>query len=360
MHSIQYNTKIAHHCGTYERVKKRRLFGIRAEFVVDKKETQKKNVDASCCNTCCNFFGTQKLNINAQLQTAYLVKHFYLNYKVSAYPHVAQLLPLAPIKIPLLADHVFIGSHKETAAFVQKHTQHHKNYFATAGTTQLLMVCNANDVKLLTITKASKVIKPSEMSALEMFGPNIVTIPGYAEWRRHRILCNPSFSDSHLKYVAEVAVDCAKLLMQRWETKQGHVNPEHDMSDLTMDVIGKVGFGYNLGVLEKRQESIHDSNHKMLFKDALEYIIRTALVMRFLLPDAITFRVPKVKQSLKEVDQYMDEIIASKKKTDKPDLLTSLCTLNESGILEEDTSLEEFKTGTRTKLSFEEIKSDSM
>lgn len=58
----------------------------------------------------------------------------------------------------------------------------------------LLLIRNANDIKLLAISRAGKIRKPANRyDSIKILGDNIVSASEFAEWRRHRLLCNPAY-----------------------------------------------------------------------------------------------------------------------------------------------------------------------
>lgn len=165
--------------------------------------------------------------------------------------------------------------------------------------------------------------------------------------------------------MAQVTVESFNLLDAQWNKRKNRngsveIVPEHEMGRLTFDVIGKVGFGYDLHVLDETPRAL-ERGHSMSFKQALEKCASTLLTVRTILP---SFIWPLFEQPMHEVSKYLDELIAERlKQTEKRhDLLSMMMTLNEAELNENQDlgeSHDNLNVG-RTKLSLQEIKSDAL
>lgn len=118
-----------------------------------------------------------------------------------------------------------------------------------------------------------------------MFGENIVSASGGAIWRKHRLLANPAFAERHLRFMAEHTVNSMDLLFDRWSKNQYMCNPARDITDVTLDVIGKVGFGSDLGVFDDVHEVSDKTNKaRMNFREALDIASNVAVPLRAVMP----------------------------------------------------------------------------
>ena len=78
---------------------------------------------------------------------------------------------------------------------------------------------------------------------------NILSAQDGPDWKRHHRVCAPAFSTANLQCMCVAAVKSTDLLVEtRWEEllrgkKEGFRLDLHDFSDVTLDVIGKAGFG---------------------------------------------------------------------------------------------------------------------
>ena len=78
---------------------------------------------------------------------------------------------------------------------------------------------------------------------------NILSAEDGVEWKRHHRVCAPAFSTANLQCMCVAAVRSTDLLVEsKWEEmlrrdKEGFRLDLNDFSDVTLDVIGKAGFG---------------------------------------------------------------------------------------------------------------------
>ena len=75
----------------------------------------------------------------------------------------------------------------------------------------------------------------------------MASVSGSESWKRHFKVCNPGFSPKNLEFVCKVASASSDLLFKDWNKKIEKDNHMilnvTDYSDLTLDVLGKAGFG---------------------------------------------------------------------------------------------------------------------
>lgn len=200
---------------------------------------------------------------------------------------------------------------------------------------------NPKDIKQVVIAKSAKLSKPRiNYEPLSIYGNNIVSTLKNSEWKIHRQIANPAFDESHLIYMANICVESINLLQQRWDKlieqdNEITVDLFKEFSELTLDIIGKTGFGYDLKVLTS-EKLVLTGNHKMSFKEALEMTIKEALEMRLIVPEFLRLRAffSKTFQAIDEVKQYILEIIDSRLKDSESnqyhDLLSMLLKTNEA------------------------------
>jgi cytochrome P450 family 3 subfamily A len=112
-------------------------------------------------------------------------------------------------------------------------------------------------------------------------------------------------------YLVEETAKSTHLLFGKWkeQTKDGSlvINPDRDMTDITLDVIGKVNFGKDICVFTER--TFDPKTHKMTFFDALSTTTTFGLVVQGKAPSIIQ---PLFKQTLlavEETQKYMQELI---------------------------------------------------
>ena len=83
--------------------------------------------------------------------------------------------------------------------------------------TEHFFYSDADVVHEVVIEKRDALEKPLELySPLDLFGPSIVSTNG-AEWKKHRSLSQPGFSESNLKLVAESTTELSYDLFSKWD-----------------------------------------------------------------------------------------------------------------------------------------------
>ncbi|KAL9641998.1 hypothetical protein ABK040_004054 [Willaertia magna] len=191
-----------------------------------------------------------------------------------------------------------------------------------------------------------------------------------------------------MKYLCDVTVDSTDILMKKkWlnfqtennsatigqptNTKNNFfidLNPDRDLTDLTLDILGKAGFGYNFGIFNEEESTFQPSNttskasaqqeqkeqyiYHHSFREAVSLTLRrTTLIKRFLSREpfySLALKLFNCYHATNDVSHYIDELIEKRKLEkikDKTDILSLMVYSNE---LVED------------KLTNEEIKSDAL
>eukprot|EP01027_Heterolobosea_sp_BB2_P010728 GEZU01015712.1.p1 GENE.GEZU01015712.1~~GEZU01015712.1.p1 ORF type:complete len:466 (-),score=133.14 GEZU01015712.1:1077-2414(-) len=185
----------------------------------------------------------------------------------------------------------------------------------TAGTNAFVHIADPEFVKYVTIKNAKNYQKPDFMySIFEQLGPNILTSNG-DDWLKHRKIANPVFTDNHMKLVATTTVEAMNRQLKQWDVEYGAsattlaLEVNKAMSDITLEVIGQAGFGFDLKAISKDQV-VDTRVHSMTFCDALVTNLKLFMVRRF--TPKFTWRLPYFEKPNKEVDLYLDEIIAKR------------------------------------------------
>lgn len=267
--------------------------------------------------------------------------YYVIDGKFKGYPMLVQPLFYAMKQIPLLANHVFLNNHDHMAEMYRQYNPKHKWLKLVSGANTAFRTANPADIRALTITKASKTGKPFlNYQFLRLYGENIVTVSDNVQWKIHRHICGPAFDEQHLKYMSAVCNDSMNLLFKRWSSyptsnQSITIDPYKEFADVTMDIIGKTAFGYDLQVLTDTPKPI-TGNHKMSFKDALETSVTSTLHVRIMVPSFLQFLFSKQMRAIKEVEQYIGDIIALRRDVEASgdstsmDLLSMLLRTNDS------------------------------
>jgi cytochrome P450 len=146
---------------------------------------------------------------------------------------------------------------------------------------------------------------------LDVFGRNVVTVEGQ-EWKKHRKITAPQFSEKNNALVFDVTKKSIVELMGIWRENgfDKKVDVLHDMFQLAMHVISGAAFGVQLKFREDK--STLRKGHKLTFKEALQglnhflpvYITLPAWLIR-LLPFKV-FR--DAREGVDEFDRYMKDL----------------------------------------------------
>ncbi|EMR87512.1 hypothetical protein ACHAPC_002532 [Botrytis cinerea] len=165
---------------------------------------------------------------------------------------------------------------------------------------------------------------------LEIFGRNVVTTEGI-EWRGHRKISSPSFTEKNNALVFAESCTQAQGMLRRWLGPNGNGNVTlkevpTDTMRVTLHIISRIGFGVRLlwpgeKARSKEQESVYSSNeapegHTMSFERSLSTLLET-LVWVLFLPKWLLRLMPfdsahKALESLENFGQYMNELFAQK------------------------------------------------
>lgn len=195
-----------------------------------------------------------------------------------------------------------------------------------------LWIADAAIAKKITTITPKKVDFPKPIKMFEaicIYGGNIVAAE-FDEWRRHRRIAGPSFSDRNNKVVHEETTRLTEDLLDRWSAKGARVvnidNVVTFTSKLTVMIISIAGFGYSFGWDETEEMP---PGHKMTFRTSLSTLLYN-FPLRLLFSDsALMFSKTgrKVVTAFRELGVYMSEMIEERRQggsAGEPDLFTNL------------------------------------
>jgi cytochrome P450 len=276
------------------------------------------------------------------LITYCVLAHLYELWRVRHIPGVSQILPLFPIRVPLLAPYLYVGN-KDTAAQLRKRFEHYGLYRVTAFTRTYVMLIDLEAVRHAIVKNVGNYPKPTKMyRAIDVYGMNIVSAPGGELHRKHRRVVEPAFAENHLRHLVEISNSSTELLIKKLERNAKEssdslrINVYEDLNDITMDIIGKSAFGTDLNIFN---ESIPDakyklydsSKHKMSFFQALDTTHTIGLARESFIPIWLHW-LPifnKITLSIEETKKYIEELIDQHRNGDYLDLLSLLVKANE-------------------------------
>jgi cytochrome P450 len=162
----------------------------------------------------------------------------------------------------------------------------------TFGTKNLFVISNPEYFKQILVTDWKKygrdpVLQQNALfKKVSLFGLN----PG-DEWKRHRSLLSPSFSDINLKKEFETSIDkITNDLMVHWSKyadKNGEIEASEDFGALALDAIGISGFGKEFKSIENQ-----DKTYTNLINQLFGSFILGAILPKFIL----SLPIPNIKK----------------------------------------------------------------
>lgn len=199
-------------------------------------------------------------------------------------------------------------------------------------TAVMLLVADALAVKEVTTNRVD-FAKPVKMyKIVSIFGPNIVASE-FDEWKRHRRIAAPSFSEKNNRLVYEETTRIVAELFQFWsENGNGRVVKVENAVDLTSNlalmVISSAGFGSRLGWNDGDEAP---AGHVMTFQKSLNLAL-SKMVYRLLLGDSVLRLWEDGRETMlafKEFRVYMSEMIEERQNAPgdgsrRADLFTNL------------------------------------
>ncbi|KAJ3005725.1 UNVERIFIED_CONTAM: hypothetical protein HDU68_004498 [Siphonaria sp. JEL0065] len=156
----------------------------------------------------------------------------------------------------------------------------------------IVAVCDSKNVHVyvadpelcreMMMVRYKEFLKPVHVyRVLDIYGKNIVTTEG-EEWRKHRKIAAPTFSEHNNALVHEASLQIAHDMFQSWESKlviggngaKGTlVNVSSEMMEFALSVISSAAFGIDIPWHEVEDPTALKNGHKMSFKQALEIVV---------------------------------------------------------------------------------------
>ncbi|KAL0483689.1 cholesterol 24-hydroxylase [Acrasis kona] len=199
-----------------------------------------------------------------------------------------------------------------------------------------IFLSDADVIKDVALVRAKQFPKPPVYDVLNLWGENIVSTNDDI-WKKHRVVADPAFAENHMNYLVRESAQSAQLLMDRLEKANNSrkiIDASTEMQDVTLDIIGKVAFGYDLGIFAPRTA---EAPHSMTFEEALKITTTLGILVGGVLPTWMKPFFPHTVRALKETEGYMMELIKwrlSNLSENKFDLLSLLVSSNAEQIKE--------------------------
>jgi cytochrome P450 len=152
--------------------------------------------------------------------------------------------------LSLFINRIRVGDRQDSWINLRKANEKYGDTFMIVGLDgSYLKTSNAEVIGQVTLRR-NDFLKPVERyKIVDIFGKNILTTEG-SEWRRHRKIVGPSFSEKSNKLVFEESLRQAESMLEFWISKQGNMRREvrvsetaADLATLNVNVICAAGFG---------------------------------------------------------------------------------------------------------------------
>ncbi|KAL5495019.1 hypothetical protein ACEPAI_481 [Sanghuangporus weigelae] len=193
-----------------------------------------------------------------------------------------------------------------------------------------IWVADADAIKELNLSR-DRFAKPVSMyKLLSFFGGNIVASEG-EDWKRHRKISQPAFSERNNKLVWEETCRIVNEMITSWGFEKESVEIDHVVNitlPIALMVIGSAGFGKRITWDE---DSFAPDGHRMSFQTALS-IVSKDLFLKIIVPNwasSLAQRYRNIHTAFDELKLYMEEIIEERKRlplgdTSRNDLFSNL------------------------------------
>ncbi|KAJ3511705.1 hypothetical protein NMY22_g15567 [Coprinellus aureogranulatus] len=177
----------------------------------------------------------------------------------------------------------------------------------------------------------TRFVKPVEdYGALSIFGTNVITAEG-AEWKKHRKVCAPAFSEPNNRLVWDETVRiCEELYNEVWQGQE-RIEYDHVVSGFSLPiallVLSAASFGRRV---TWKDDELAGAGKRYSFKEAL-HITSQNIPLKTALPRwafNLTEGLRGIQQAFDDLSTYMNEMIqerrASQGEVERHDLFSNL------------------------------------
>ncbi|KDQ10982.1 hypothetical protein BOTBODRAFT_35741 [Botryobasidium botryosum FD-172 SS1] len=211
------------------------------------------------------------------------------------------------------------------------------------------VISDADAIKELVLNRA--IFPKPGIKVLELYGQNVVAAgDGSEEWKRHRKVSAPAFSEKNNKLVWNETTEILSEIFAEWGNKE--TVSIQNITDLTLPiallVISAAGFGRRIPWREDINAYI-PSGHKLTFKKALTTVCGN-LFFKAIVPEwamGLTKKWAEARLGFHELEAYMQEMVNDKIDTSlgdedsphKSDLFSNLLAASEEESASGESSL---------------------
>ena len=130
-------------------------------------------------------------------------------------------------------------------------------------------------------------------------------------WRFAHDILQPAFTQEAMRGYHPIMVEVARELLASWDAAPGPVDVAADMTKLTLETIGRAGFGYRFGSFERSEPHPFVSAMTRVLRFAQLQVVKLAPLRR-----AIGGSAKQNQADIKLMTDLVDEVIAARREDD--------------------------------------------
>lgn len=229
-------------------------------------------------------------------------------------------------RYPIISQHMFFGAHKSIYELIKEKGDE------KTGTVRISMydrnivsISDKDMLKELLVVKGNNFVKQKKLyESFNTFGVNILSALDASgdTWKNHHKVASGAFASKNLEFMAKVASKSVDLCRSsKWDklirespTKSFVLDANGDFSDITLDVLGKAGFGLDFSIFDELNPE------GKIFRRSLETMFTKGIIAkRFVgLNPVLSWAYPLVTkvlgvdQAVNIVSNKLDEIIKAR------------------------------------------------
>ena len=166
----------------------------------------------------------------------------------------------------LISPFFYFGSHQAIKKLTEESGDEQKTVRIAMYDRNIVSISDKDHLKEVLVSKGGVFTKSAKLyQVFNTFGENILSALDSSDesWKKHHKVCAPAFSSKNLEYMTTVASNSMDLIRStKWdkEIEQAKKRGERgivfdanaDFSDVTLDVLGKAGFGIDLAIFDDK------------------------------------------------------------------------------------------------------------
>ncbi|KAI8808395.1 cytochrome P450 [Cladochytrium replicatum] len=165
-------------------------------------------------------------------------------------------------------------------------------------------VANADIVREVALSRVTEFSKPTQQySALEIYGPNILTLE-FDEWKRHRRVAAPQFSERMNGHAVGAAANTLKELFASWGD-EAEIILDKTLYEVTLCILGETAFGVPFDL--KSQGEVLEG-FTMGFQQCVRFVMGNVITILSLPPWIRVLPFETTRKYYRAVDEFKRHI----------------------------------------------------